>query len=52
VTAPNGCRWCAVDEREHMQRWKAPVGWHRWTAPTQEQIKDRMLARDHTRRTT
>jgi hypothetical protein len=43
--APSGCRWCGVDEREHMQRWKLPVGWHKWEAPTLEQRKERMIAR-------
>lgn len=42
---PSGCRWCGVNEREHMQRWKPPVGWHKWEAPTLEQRKERMLAR-------
>jgi hypothetical protein len=42
---PFACRWCGVPEREHMQRWKPPVGWHQWTQPTQGQIKARMLAR-------
>lgn len=42
---PSGCRWCGVPEREHLQRWKKPVGWHTWEQPTQEQIKERMHAR-------
>ncbi|MEU0098241.1 hypothetical protein [Streptomyces sp. NPDC006267] len=42
---PNGCQHCGVVEREHMQRWKPPAGWHKWTAPTQDQIKARMRAR-------
>lgn len=45
IPAPSGCRWCGVDEREHMQRWKPPVGWHTWEPPTQEQRKERMKAR-------
>lgn len=28
-----------------MQRWKPPVGWHEWVAPTLEQRKERMRAR-------
>ncbi|MGW1533910.1 hypothetical protein [Streptomyces aureus] len=44
-TDPSGCRWCGITSRDHMQRWKAPVGWHQWTQPTQEQIKNRMQAR-------
>jgi hypothetical protein len=42
---PNGCRWCGIDRRPHFQQWKPPVGWHQWEQPTQQQIKDRMLAR-------
>lgn len=44
-STPSGCRWCGVDERDHMQRWKAPVGWHKWTQPTSDQIKTRMQQR-------
>jgi len=42
---PSACRFCDVPEREHMQRWKWGVGWHVWAAPTQDQRKERMLAR-------
>lgn len=42
---PAACRWCGIDQRDHMQRWKPPVGWHQHEAPTQAQIKARMLAR-------
>lgn len=42
---PSGCRWCGVNERDHMQRWKPPVGWHQWAPPTQQQRKERMKAR-------
>lgn len=42
---PNGCRWCGIEERNHLQRWKPEVGWHQWVAPTSEQRKERMLAR-------
>lgn len=45
IPAPNGCRWCGLDARGHFQRWKEPVGWHKWTAPTDAQRKERMLAR-------
>ncbi len=45
IPSPSGCRWCGVEEREHMQRWKPPVGWHRWVPPTLEQRKERMQAR-------
>jgi hypothetical protein len=45
IPLPSGCRWCGVDEREHMQRFKPPVGWHKWEPPTLDQRKERMLAR-------
>ncbi|MFE7077499.1 hypothetical protein ACFU96_46240 [Streptomyces sp. NPDC057620] len=43
LVTPQGCSRCGVPEREHMQRFKD--GWHHWIAPTQEQVKARMLAR-------
>ncbi len=42
---PSACRWCGIPEREHMQRWKKPVGWHKWVAPLNGQILTRMLVR-------
>lgn len=49
MTNPMGCRWCGLDKRPHMQQWSPPSkggpGWHVWEQPTQQQIKDRMLAR-------
>jgi hypothetical protein len=42
---PSGCRWCGIEEREHFQRWKPPIGWHGWTSPTSEQRLERMRAR-------
>ncbi|WP_145503154.1 hypothetical protein [Streptomyces sp. CFMR 7] len=45
LTHPSGCQHCGINQREHMQRWKPPVGWHQWAAPTQAQIKARMQAR-------
>jgi hypothetical protein len=48
---PSGCRWCGVGERDHMQRWKPRVGWHKWERPTQDQIKSRMRARTAEKRT-
>jgi hypothetical protein len=42
---PYGCAHCGIPKREHGQRWKPPVGWHKWAAPTDEQIKARMKAR-------
>ncbi|MFJ9420776.1 hypothetical protein [Streptomyces sp. NPDC101249] len=43
--APGGCRWCGRAEYGHMQSWLPGRGFHRWTQPTQAQIKARMLAR-------
>lgn len=43
--SPNGCRHCGLAKREHMQRWNAHAGLHKWTEPTDEQRKDRMKAR-------
>jgi hypothetical protein len=45
LSTPNGCRWCGIPKRPHFQQWKPPAGWHQWEPPTQEQIKERMLAR-------
>jgi hypothetical protein len=45
VPAPGGCRWCGIEEREHLQRWKPPIGWHVWTPPTVAQRKERMILR-------
>ncbi|MBH1939252.1 hypothetical protein I5Q34_34195 [Streptomyces sp. AV19] len=45
LPSPNSCRYCGIEQRGHAQRWKSPVGWHKWTPPTHEQIKARMLAR-------
>ena len=42
---PSGCRWCGLGERGHAQQWKPPAGWHKWTPPTLEQIKQRMWSR-------
>ena len=42
---PSGCRWCGIARHEHVQRWAAGAGWHKWEHPTQEQFKARMLAR-------
>jgi hypothetical protein len=40
-----GCRWCGIDQPDHADWWVPEVGWHRWTQPTQEQIKQRMRER-------
>ncbi|MEV1168573.1 hypothetical protein [Nonomuraea sp. NPDC049784] len=45
VAQPNGCRWCGLAQRDHFQRWTPAAGWHGWTPPTQEQIKQRMKGR-------
>ncbi|MFD3955921.1 MULTISPECIES: hypothetical protein [Streptomyces] len=47
MTAPNpmGCHWCGIDQRTHGRQWTPDAGWHTWTQPTQEQIKNRMRAR-------
>ncbi len=45
TTSPSACRHCGVEKRGHAQQWKPSVGWHKWTPPTEEQIKARMLAR-------
>ncbi|SFK75076.1 hypothetical protein [Streptomyces pini] len=45
LPTPFGCRWCGIEKRPHFQQWKAPVGWHKWERPTDEQIKERLLAR-------
>lgn len=49
MPAPDGCRWCGLEAREHAQRWKPPVGWHKWEPPTLEQRKERMIARRRNR---
>jgi hypothetical protein len=42
---PNGCRWCGVDQDTHLQRFAPEAGWHVWAAPSDEQRKQRILAR-------
>ncbi|MEU8756226.1 hypothetical protein AB0C88_37640 [Streptomyces chartreusis] len=46
MTVPNpmGCRLCGIDQRGHGIQATA-AGSHAWQKPTQQQIKDRMLAR-------
>ncbi|MFF7953914.1 hypothetical protein [Streptomyces griseorubiginosus] len=43
--APSGCRWCCVDEREHIQRRQSSAGCHTWERPADVQILARMRAR-------
>lgn len=50
-TAPNGCRLCGIERRGHAIQGTAN-GSHTWTAPTNQQIKERMLARRNNRRVT
>lgn len=45
MTEPSACRHCDRPRQEHFQRWTTEAGWHKWTAPTQEQILARMKAR-------
>lgn len=45
VSEPYGCRHCGIAKRGHARQWKAGVGVHAWTAPSQEQIAERMKAR-------
>ncbi|WP_214317075.1 hypothetical protein [Nonomuraea sediminis] len=45
VAQPSGCRWCGIAQLGHFQRWTRLAGWHGWTPPTQDQIKERMKAR-------
>ncbi|MFI6497143.1 hypothetical protein [Nonomuraea typhae] len=45
VAQPSGCRWCGLAQRDHFTRWSRSVGWHGYSPPTQDQIKQRMKAR-------
>lgn len=40
----DGCQHCGAASREHFQRWTTEAGWHKWTAPTAEQVRARFLA--------
>lgn len=42
---PSDCGDCGISDRAHCQRWTNTSGWHRWIAPTDEQVLGRMLAR-------
>lgn len=50
LPAPNGCRLCGIERRGHAIQAGAD-GSHTWTAPTQQQLKTRMLARRAVRNT-
>ena len=45
MLTPSGGQHCGVERHDHCQRWTTDARWHKWAAPTQEQIKARMLAR-------
>ncbi|MFF8997083.1 hypothetical protein ACF1GW_30885 [Streptomyces achromogenes] len=45
VSEPGGCTHCGVTKRGHGRRYISGVGMHAWERPTDEQVKDRMLAR-------
>lgn len=45
TVTPSACRYCGIERHDHFRRWSKEVKWHGWTAPTQEQIKARMLER-------
>lgn len=47
---PSGCRWCECGQRQHARRYMEGVGMHAWTAPTDQQIKNRMRVRRARRR--
>lgn len=41
---PSGCQHCGINESQHLQRWKPPVGWHTHVPPTKEQRYERIRA--------
>ena len=45
TVTPNGCRHCGTAERQHAQLHHPDVGFHTWVEPTDDQRKERMLAR-------
>jgi hypothetical protein len=45
IPPPNACRWCGLEQRGHYQRITATADRHPWTAPTDAQRLERMLAR-------
>lgn len=48
---PSGCRYCGIDQQNHLQRWDAQYraetgnGWHQHIPPTADQVRTRMTAR-------
>lgn len=45
VSEPFGCKHCGEAKRSHGRRWITSAGVHAWERPSDEQVKDRMLAR-------
>lgn len=45
VSDPYGCTHCGVVKRSHGRRYIGGAGMHGWERPSDEQVKDRMLAR-------
>ncbi len=45
VSEPFGCKHCGVVKRSHGRRYVGGAGSHSWERPSDEQVKDRMLAR-------
>ncbi|MER8219741.1 hypothetical protein ABTZ58_03905 [Streptomyces sp. NPDC094143] len=45
VSEPFGCAHCGVEKRSHGRRYISGAGMHAWERPSDEQVKDRMLAR-------
>ncbi|MEV8248108.1 hypothetical protein AB0R01_30695 [Streptomyces rochei] len=49
IPTPMGCAACGIERRDHGRQHTKAAGWHTWQQPSQQQIKDRMLARRATR---
>lgn len=45
VSEPFGCKHCGEVKRSHGRRYIGGAGMHSWERPSDEQVKDRMLAR-------
>ncbi|MGJ5831355.1 hypothetical protein [Streptomyces ossamyceticus] len=45
VSEPYGCAHCGAERRSHGRRYIGGAGMHAWERPSDEQVKDRMLAR-------
>ena len=44
------CQHCHLTERDHGRQYTDLAGWHPWTAPTPEQTKGRMRAKQASKR--